>query len=85
MRMIDIEWWQGRRESERQNRNGGRTRNGQNREWPTTIAALISNRDFLPTTINFFIQLTISFSVKTEPLPSFRLSNSRGREGAASI
>jgi hypothetical protein len=33
----------GRRESERQNRNGGRTRNGQNREWPTTIAALISS------------------------------------------
>jgi hypothetical protein len=26
------------------NRNG-RTRNGQNAEWPTTIAALISSRD----------------------------------------
>jgi hypothetical protein len=28
------------------NRNG-RTRNGQNREWPTTIAALISSRDYV--------------------------------------
>jgi hypothetical protein len=25
--------------------NGGRTRNGQDMEWQTTIAALISNRD----------------------------------------
>jgi hypothetical protein len=27
------------------NRNG-RTQNGQNAEWPTTIAALISSRDY---------------------------------------
>jgi hypothetical protein len=37
-----------------ENRNG-RTRNGQNREWPTTIAALISSRDILYDHIKGFI------------------------------
>jgi hypothetical protein len=53
MRIIDIEWWwnmrmdcaQGGENRKGGTGNGGRTRNGQNREWQTTIAALISSRD----------------------------------------
>jgi hypothetical protein len=36
----------GRRESERQNTNG-QNREWQNAEWSTTIAALISSRDYM--------------------------------------
>jgi hypothetical protein len=43
MRMIDIEWWQnmGMDCARGEGNQKGRTRNGQNAKWPTTIAALI--------------------------------------------
>jgi hypothetical protein len=55
--MIDIEWWQNMGMDCA--RGGGnrkdRTRNGQNAEWLTTIAALISIRDMRIVTKYFFV------------------------------
>jgi hypothetical protein len=67
--MIDIEWWQnmgmdctgGGGNRKGRTGNGGRTRNGQNKEWHTTIAALIYKIKPNPESLNFKLGLKFKY------------------------